>query len=149
MIVILIFTFGVFAQSQSQEIKLVDGFGNIPMGELLGRLDVLGSELLKNEKSIALIKIYGGTKARKHFIFPYTWGAFMKAHLVGGRTFDSERIRVKNCDLGIVDVRVELFLVPQNYNFPKCNDELPVPKETVLFTFRHYENPYIFYDNTL
>jgi len=147
MIVILIFTFGVFAQSQSQKPVLVDEFGNIPMGDLLGRLDVLGSELFKNEKSTALIKIYGGTKARKHFVFPYTWGAMMKAHLVTSRQFDAERIRVQNCDLDKDNVRVELLLAPQNYDFPKCNDELPVPKETLLFTFRHDDNPYVYYDD--
>jgi hypothetical protein len=144
--IVLLLAISFSAQSEIDKPKLVDEFGNIPMGDLLSRLDAFSNNLFKNEKSIALIKIYDGTKARKHFIFPYTWGATMKAHLVGNRKFDAERIRVQNCDLDKDDVRVELFLVPQNYTFPKCNDDLFVPKETVLYTFHHYGNPYIVYD---
>ena len=60
----------ISAQSDFDKAKLVDEFSNISIGELLSRLDILGSELLRDEKAIALVKIYGGTKERKHFVFP-------------------------------------------------------------------------------
>jgi hypothetical protein len=145
-LVVLFFSFRVFAQNETRMPILFDRFGDLPLGHLLSRLDALGWELHQNKDFAAFIKISGGRNARSDFIFPYTRGAIMKAYLVGSRKFAAERIRFQNCDLEKDDVIVELFIVPQNYDIPKCNDAVFVPDNTVLLTTRHFENPYIVYD---
>lgn len=71
----------------------------------------------------------------------------MKANLVFNRKINAEKIKVQNCDSEKDYVVVEFFLVLQDSDIPKCNDELPIPKDTVLFTVWNYKNPYIYYDD--
>src|SRR5687767_7070093 len=105
--ILIILFFAVSTNSQNiEQPKLVDEFRELPISDLLSRLDNLGVEIHRNKKSTALIKISGGRKARSFYVFPYTWGVLMNTYLVGNRKFDAEEIKVQNCNLAKENIEV-------------------------------------------
>lgn len=70
----------------------------------------------------------------------------MKAHFIANMNFNSERIQVQNCDLNNKEIKAQIFLLPENYVVPECNNEISSQKETFLFSSKYYENPYLYTD---
>ncbi len=130
----------VFAQDEKSQLRLIEEFGEIPTSHWYNFLYGIGQQY-KDDKSNLLIKTLGRTG--KNIVRPFVWGARMKAHFVGNMNFDSKRIQVQNCDLDREEIKVQIFLVPVNYVVPECNNEIPIPKETFLLSFKGYENPYL------
>ena len=96
-------------------------------------------EEYKTNNSRILLRIEGGGA----FLYPFMWGARMKAHLVGNLGFDSRNIQVQNCDLDGREIKAQFFLIPEKAIIPFCNDTIPVPQKTFRYSVRGYDNPHL------
>ena len=140
-LIILTLSTTIFSQIESNQPKLIEEFGFIPTSHWFNFLYAIGVQLKDNQESNLLIKISG--REGKNIIYPFTWGARMKAHFVGSMNFDERKIRVQNCDLFKEEIKVQFFLVPIGYIVSECNEDIPFPEKTFLLRNKYYENPYL------
>lgn len=140
-VLIALFAFTNLIYTQSEQLKpiLIDEFGNLNSEENFVRLEFLSSELSKSANSKAVIRITGGSE--NCFLCHYNQGSYMTA-ILKSRILPFEKKSIKNkqpgkysieyCN-GKEDLRVQLFLIPQNLTLPECNQILHIPTHSVLF----------------
>jgi hypothetical protein len=129
--------------SFAQTLALVDEFPKISLEDLLARLDYLGSELMKNENSTVLIKVYGGEENLQGF--PYRYAAMMKTHLTNSK-IDEMNILTQQCD-GEKEVRIKTYIIPPKAKIPECEKSLLIPAETTRFDSYYYSFEYPGFDD--
>ncbi len=127
-LLILILSMAIFCQNENNQPKLIEEFEFIPTSHWFNFLYGVGGQLKDNPKLNLLIKVQG--KQGKNIIYPFVWGARMKAHFVGNMNFDGRKIQVQNCDLYKEEINVQFFLVAADYTISECNEEIPSPEKT-------------------
>lgn len=138
---LILFVSSSFAQSS---IELKDEFGRTNLEDMMARLDIFAySHLSNNPENKLLIRIEGGTD--RWFAYPFMQGAIMKAYLTNMRKVPGEQVLVQYCEIGDVEIRKQLFLVPPGAKVESCNEQITLPKQTKYFS-GFSENPYNNFD---
>lgn len=121
----------IFAQNSEQKIVLIDEFGVLGSEDISARVDNLRTELNNQPNSKAVIKIYGGQE--NSFALPYLRGATIKALLKNNNQMPIERFSIQFCNVNQEPLRTQFFLVSANEKIGLCDENLTVPRETVLY----------------
>jgi hypothetical protein len=129
--IVFILAISIFAQNEPDKIILVDEFNKISLEDLAARLDNLRNELESKPTKKAVIKQYGGQG--DFFAFPYVRGAIIKAYLRNNRKVSAENFSVQFCNVNNEPLKTQLLLIEKNKQIDSCDENLTVPKETVLF----------------
>ena len=145
--ILITFLLFLFANSIlfAQVPKLLDQFpSNINTEDLMSRLDSLGSELLKSENSLALVKVNGEKKNLQGF--SYRYAEKMKAYLTNNRRINGTKIITQQCN-GENEIIVELILVSAKKDIAECEKSLFIPGKTAQFDSYYYSFEYPEFDD--
>lgn len=138
----------IFAQSDMRKFELLDEFRNIGMDEYLMRLDVLAMKTQeRNDESIILMRITGGSKIHNNYSAPFVKGGIYQSYWAS-RGYP-KKTEIQHCDLVKEDILTQFFIIPPDSPIPECNEKIVIPNETTLFNTKFYENPYVEYENYL
>jgi len=127
--VVLALAFSISAQENQP--KLIDEFGNMPLGETMARLQGVMLEVEKIPNSKALIRIYGGRE--DYFAFSYNRGSMMKAVIKNNLLLPIEKVIIQFCNINQESVYTRFYIVRDNDKLETCDENLTSPKQTVLF----------------
>ena len=123
--VVLLLTVSISAQENQP--KLIDEFGKMPLDEMNARLDNLALEVIKTPQSKALVRIYGGEGN-----YSYVRGSIMKSVWNLNRKNPPEKLLIQFCNINKEPLLTRFFVVRENDKVKVCEENLTVPKETVL-----------------
>jgi hypothetical protein len=129
-LVVLFLAFSISAQPEDTTPKLVDEFGNLPLGETMARIDALMVVVGNTPNSKALVKIYGGQE--ESFARPFYHGSVIKGYWSNSRGYSAEKLTIEFCNISKEPIRTKFFLVGEDDEIEACAENLVVPKETVL-----------------
>lgn len=138
-LIILVLTFPVLAQTEQQNPYLFDEFGDITSEDIFARLDGFNYELSKANNSKAIIRISGG--GENCYLCHYRQGSYMTA-VLKSRILPVKKNSVENNRLGKYsieycneneDLKVQLYLMPPNSTLPVCNKTQYFPKHSFRF----------------
>lgn len=130
-LVVLFFAVVINAQNRNRKLELIDEFGNIPLGDLSGRMDFLAYKVNEKKDVSALIRIYGGTKT--FLAAPFLRKAIFEAYFSkANRNIDKSKLTIQLCNLDEPEIRTEFFLVPKEVEVDNCEENFNIPKETKL-----------------
>jgi len=127
---LIIFIDSISAQNSNGQPELIDEFGNSSLEERFARMDNLGIQIEQTPNSKALVRIYGGDK--RYFASAYVYGSLMRS-MWNTRRFPSEKLTIQFCNLNNEPFSTKLFKVRENDRVENCDENLTVPKETILF----------------
>jgi len=134
----LLLVISISAQTAEQKPVLLDEFGRLGLEEIMARLDSFTTGLSTTPDTKGLIRIYGGDE--NCFACHYRRGSLMSAYLNNTRKFSPERYSIEYCTDSKEELRTQLYLLPTLTTLPKCEENLEIPKRSVLF-----DSAYFFY----
>jgi hypothetical protein len=138
-LLVLILIASISAQTEEQKETLIDEFGETNLEETVLRLDVSISQLLNRPNTKLHFKIYGGNE--NYFARPYLQGTLITAHLKNNRQLSSEKYSIEFCNVNKESFRTQIFIISQNHQFPKCEENLELPARTILFDKIYFQLP--------
>ena len=127
---IFIFTVSIAAQDKDSQPELVDEFGNVSLEDRFARMDALAFEIKQTPNSKALVRLYGGDK--RYFAFPYVYGSLMRS-MWNTRRYSPEKLTIRFCNINNEPFSTKFFKVRENDQVENCDENLTIPKETILF----------------
>lgn len=129
-IFVLILSTVIFAQSD--EPKLIDEFGNIPLDDLMSRLDFAMIETQNNIDSKALFRVYGNSLEVGNN--PLTRAELIEAYWITTRKFSADKLIIENCFSDEKSARTRVFIKLKNVNLDEpCEKKLSTPQKSILF----------------
>lgn len=138
-LVVLFLVISISAQTEENKPKLVDEFGILSLDDLMARIDNLAVQVGNTPKSKALIRVYGGQGN-----YSYVRGSVIKAIWINSHKYPPEKLLLQFCNVDKEPIRTEFFIVRENDKAEVCDENLTVPKETVLLEnvyYDYYNNP--------
>lgn len=129
-IALLLFTFSISAQNANAQPELVDEFGNVSLEDRFARMDNLAFQINQTPNSKALVRVYGGDQ--RSFASPYVYGSVMRS-MWNTRRYSPEKLTIQFCNINNEPFSTRFFKVLENEKVENCDENLSVPKETVLF----------------
>ena len=129
-ILVLILTSVIFAQSDDEKIVLFDEYGTISRHDLMSRITDLLLAIHKEKGKKALIRIYGGNV--NYFAEPYEHASLLLGR-INTLNVPKEKIFIEYCNVHKEEFRVQYYLVQNGAVLPKCEENLKIPKKTVFF----------------
>ncbi|HEY0460723.1 MAG TPA: hypothetical protein VGC97_16415 [Pyrinomonadaceae bacterium] len=135
---VLVLAISISAQTEENKPKLIGEFGTMPLDEMRFRVGELTREVNKLPNSKALIKIYGGQEYS--FTSAYVRGSLMKSIWGNFVKYPAEKLLIQFCNINKEPIRTEFFVVRENDEVEPCDENLIVPKETVLFESAYFES---------
>lgn len=133
-IVVLFLSISISAQENQPE--LVDEFGKIHSDELMFRIDGFARHIYKIPNSKALVRISGGNK--DYFGLPYVRGSIIKSGWEYNVKQPAEKLLIQFCNVNEGPLHTQFFIVRENDKVETCNENLIIPKQTVLFDDSHF-----------
>jgi hypothetical protein len=127
----------VSISAQENQPVLFDEFGQMSGDDMNARLDNLALEISKTPQSKALVRIYGGEGNDS-----YIRGSILKGVWSLNRKYPPERLLIQFCNVNKESLGTRFFVVRENDKVETCDENLTVPKETVLLETAYFE-PYI------
>jgi len=125
----LVFTVSVCSQASSTTI-LVDEFGKLPLGDLAARSDALRNDLLKQNNSKALIRIYPATDGL--LALPHIHGSFFQTYVSRNNLSLKNRIIVQLCEGRDQGSSTQFFVSQTDSKIEGCKPFVPDLTKTVL-----------------
>jgi hypothetical protein len=138
-LVLVVSLFAVSIAAQENQPLLIDEFGSIPLGETMARIDQFAVVMANTPNSKALARIYGGQG--ESFVSAYVRGSVIKGYWNNSRRFPAERLSIQFCNINKEPIFTQFFIVRENDKVETCDENLTVPKETVLFEGVYFYSP--------
>jgi len=127
---VLLLTISISAQDNQP--VLFDELSNVPLDELMARIDNLAVQIGNVPNSKALIRIYGGRK--NSFMYSYSRGATIKAYVKNNKKLSVERFIIQFCNINNEPLWTRFFIVRENDKLETCDENFSIPKETIFFS---------------
>lgn len=133
---ILCFALASFAQTAAEKPVLIDEFGATSTEDWMARTDAaIVSSLMnsnsENSKARLRIKISGGTD--NLYSAAYNYASSLTGYIKRNRGISPEKFSFDFCNLNKENLKTQFFSYSADYDFPKCEEKLDLPKKTVLF----------------
>jgi hypothetical protein len=127
---VLLLAVSISAQGNSPE--LIDELSNVPLDELMARIDNLAVQIGSVPNSKALIRIYGGWE--NSLISSYNHGAVIKAYVKNNMKLSVERFIIQFCNINNEPISTKFFILRETDKLETCDENFSIPKETTFFT---------------
>ena len=134
--VVLLLAVSILAQVEDNQPQLFDEFGKMPLDDMMARIDGLANQIQNTPNSKALIRIYGGQGN-----YSYVRGSVIKAIWINSHKYPPEKLLLQFCNVNKEPIQTKFFIVHENDKVEVCNENLTVPKETVLLESVYYNDP--------
>ena len=93
-------------------------------------MDNLAFQIGQTPNSKALVRLYGGDK--RYFAIAYVYGSLTRS-MWNTRQYSPEKLTIQFCNIDNEPFSTKLFKVRENDRVENCDENLTIPKETVLF----------------
>jgi len=134
---LIVFALAFSVSAQENKPELFDEFGEMPIDEMRFRVINLALEVNKVPNSKALIEIYG--RQKRSFASAYIRGSLMKSIWEKFIKLPPEKLLIQFCNINKEPILTKLSVVRENDKIEPCDENLIVPKETVLFESSYFD----------
>ena len=130
-LVVFLLAVSISAQVEENQPGLIDEWGKVNLEEIMAQLNSLTIELEKKTNTKLFIKIYGGDA--NYFSSPYLRGSLITSFLRNNMKLAPEKYSIEYCNVNKGELWTKFFILPQNEQPSKCEENLELPATTVLF----------------
>lgn len=130
----------VSVSTQENQPRLLGEFGEMPIGAMKAYVDGVAYELNELPNHKVLVRIYGGRKYS--FASAYVRGSQIKSFWANFVKRPAEKLLIQFCNINEEPIRTEFFAIRENDKVESCDENLIVPKKTVLFYTAYFDTTY-------